>query len=93
MDAKAGARERMNASQQTLIDLSHRIHANPELPHHEFETAAYVSRILTAAGLKPRLTGRGNGVICDIGHGDRVIEPADGTVGKRDVRHGVEASD
>jgi amidohydrolase len=56
-----------------LVAIRRHIHANPELSHHEFETAAYVARILTAAGLKPRLTGRGNGVICDIGHGDKVI--------------------
>ncbi len=56
-----------------LVAIRRHIHANPELSHHEFETASYVARILTAAGLAPRLTGRGNGVLCDIGRGDQVI--------------------
>jgi amidohydrolase len=56
-----------------LVAIRRHIHANPELSHHEYQTAAYVARILSAAGLKPRLTGRGNGVLCDIGRGDRVI--------------------
>ncbi|GIH09216.1 N-acyl-L-amino acid amidohydrolase [Rhizocola hellebori] len=46
---------------------------HPELSHHEFETAAYVARLLTAAGLRPKLIQRGNGVTCDIGKGDRVV--------------------
>jgi amidohydrolase len=32
-----------------------------------------VARELTAAGLSPRLLPKGNGVICDVGYGDRVI--------------------
>ena len=31
MDAKDAARERMNTARDGLIDLSHRIQANPEL--------------------------------------------------------------
>lgn len=49
------------------------IHAHPELSGQEFATAALVARELTLAGLKPRLMSRGNGVICDVGTGDRVI--------------------
>jgi amidohydrolase len=56
-----------------LVALRRHIHAHPELSHQEFETAALVARELTKAGLAPRLLPRGNGVICDIGYGDRVI--------------------
>jgi amidohydrolase len=41
--------------------------------HREFETAALVARELAAAGLSPRFLPKGNGVICDIGQGERVI--------------------
>jgi len=46
---------------------------HPELSHHEFETAALVASTLQQAGLQPRLIPGGNGVICDIGTGDRVV--------------------
>ena len=35
MDAKTGARERFNTARNSLIDLSHRIHAHPELGFEE----------------------------------------------------------
>lgn len=50
MDAKAGARERLNAAQQTLIDLSHRIHANPELGYEEEKASRWVAETLADAG-------------------------------------------
>ncbi len=56
-----------------LVAVRRHIHAHPELSGQEFETAALVARELTAAGLSPRLLSKGNGVICDVGHGDRVI--------------------
>ncbi|GLY95623.1 N-acyl-L-amino acid amidohydrolase [Actinoplanes sp. NBRC 103695] len=56
-----------------LVAFRRHLHAHPEPSHHEFETAALVVRELTAAGLKPELLPKGNGVICDIGAGDRVI--------------------
>jgi amidohydrolase len=56
-----------------LVAVRRHIHAHPELSHHEFETAALVARELAVAGLNPRFLPKGNGVICDIGHGDRVI--------------------
>jgi amidohydrolase len=56
-----------------LVALRRHLHAHPELSHQEFETAGLVAAELTAAGLKPRLLPRGNGVICDVGEGDRVI--------------------
>jgi amidohydrolase len=56
-----------------LVAIRRHIHAHPELSHAEFETAALVARELAVAGLSPRLLPKGNGVICDIGEGDRVI--------------------
>jgi len=56
-----------------LVAVRRHIHAHPELSGQEFETAALVARELTRAGLAPRLLPKSNGVICDIGSGDRVI--------------------
>ncbi|HET8661411.1 MAG TPA: amidohydrolase [Micromonosporaceae bacterium] len=56
-----------------LVAIRRHIHAHPELSHREFETADLVARKLKAAGLSPRFLPRGNGVICDIGRGDRVV--------------------
>lgn len=50
MDVKAGARERLNGAQQTLIDLSHRIHANPELGYEEVKASRWVAETLADAG-------------------------------------------
>jgi amidohydrolase len=56
-----------------LITLRRRIHAHPELSGQERATAALVVARLRQAGLKPRLMSGRNGVICDIGVGDRVV--------------------
>jgi amidohydrolase len=56
-----------------LVAIRRHIHAHPERSHSEFETAALVARELAVAGLSPRLLPKGNGLICDIGEGDRVI--------------------
>jgi amidohydrolase len=56
-----------------LVAIRRHIHAHPEPSHSEFETAALVARELAVAGLSPQLLPKGNGVICDIGEGDRVI--------------------
>jgi amidohydrolase len=56
-----------------LVAIRRHIHAHPELSHAEFETAALIARELSVAGLSPQLLPKGNGVICDIGEGDRVI--------------------
>jgi amidohydrolase len=56
-----------------LVAIRRHIHAHPEPSHSEFETAALVARELAVAGLSPRLLPKGNGVICDIGQGDRII--------------------
>ncbi|GAB1643110.1 amidohydrolase [Krasilnikovia sp. MM14-A1259] len=56
-----------------LVAIRRHIHAHPEPSHAEFETAALIARELAVAGLSPKLLPKGNGVICDIGRGDRVI--------------------
>jgi amidohydrolase len=50
MDAKAGARERFDAAEQSLIDLSHRIHAHPELGFEEERAAAWMCETMADAG-------------------------------------------
>jgi amidohydrolase len=50
MDAKAGARERFAAARDSLITLSHRIHAHPELGFEEDRACTWLSEILADAG-------------------------------------------
>ncbi len=56
-----------------LVAVRRHLHANPELSGLEFESAALMARQLAKAGLTPRMLPKGNGVICDIGEGDRVV--------------------
>jgi amidohydrolase len=56
-----------------LVAIRRHIHAHPEPSRAEFETSALVARELAVAGLSPQLLPNGNGVICDIGSGDRVV--------------------
>jgi len=55
MMAKAGARERLNGSQQTLIDLSHHIHAHPELGYQEELASRWLAEALADAGFAVEL--------------------------------------
>lgn len=48
--AKAGARERLNAAQPRLMDLSHRIHAHPELGCEEEQASRWLAETLADAG-------------------------------------------
>lgn len=50
MNAKEGARERLDAVQDRLIDLSHRIHANPELKFEEEKACAWLCDELSSFG-------------------------------------------
>jgi amidohydrolase len=50
MDAKSGARERVEAARDDLVALSRRIHANPELGFEEERACAWVAEALDAAG-------------------------------------------
>jgi amidohydrolase len=49
-DAKAGARERIERARDQLLDLSHRIHATPELGMEERHASAWLSDALSGAG-------------------------------------------
>jgi amidohydrolase len=51
MDAKAAARSTVDAASATLIDLSHRIHAHPELKFEEESSSAWTAGLLSDAGL------------------------------------------
>lgn len=50
MDPKAGARERFKQSERTLIELSHRIHAHPELGFEEERASAWLCETMADAG-------------------------------------------
>lgn len=52
MDAKKKAQESVHAYQQTLIDLSHRIHSHPELGFAEEKASRWISEVLTDAGFQ-----------------------------------------
>ena len=52
MDAKAAARERIEAHREELVALSHRIHAHPELAFEEVRASAWVADALAEAGLE-----------------------------------------
>ncbi len=52
-----------------LIAWRRHIHANPELSRHEFGTTDLVAKILSCAGLEPRILPGGAGLVCDVGTG------------------------
>jgi amidohydrolase len=56
-----------------LVSVRRHIHANPELSGEEYGTAEYLAGRLAAVGLEPRFLPKGNGLICDIGNGDRMV--------------------
>src|SRR5437016_7950824 len=52
MDAKAGARDRLEAARDDLVALSHRIHAHPELGFEEERASGWLAETLDGAGFK-----------------------------------------
>src|SRR5213596_714583 len=50
MDARAAVRERVTASRDRLVALSHRIHAHPELAFEEERASTWCAEALDAAG-------------------------------------------
>ena len=50
MSMKAGARERLEASREELVALSHRIHAHPETGFEEERAAGWLTAMLADAG-------------------------------------------
>ena len=51
MDAKSAARETIGSNAQTLVGLSHRVHAHPELKFEEVRSSAWTAGVLADAGL------------------------------------------
>jgi amidohydrolase len=49
-DAKARAAEAVEAAREEILDLSHRIHANPEPAFEEHRAAAWVAEVVAAHG-------------------------------------------
>ena len=60
MDPKEAARERVNETRATLLELSHRIHANPELGFHEEKASRWLAEALSDAGFEVDLG------VCDL---------------------------
>jgi amidohydrolase len=60
MGAKEGARKRIEEAQDSLIALSHRIHASPELAYEEMQASTWLAESLTDGGFKVE-TG-----VCDL---------------------------
>ncbi|HEX9548695.1 MAG TPA: hypothetical protein VF942_15240, partial [Acidimicrobiales bacterium] len=58
--SKDAAREVIEASSEALIDLSHRVHAHPELCFEEHQSSAWVAGMLSDHGLDVE-TG-----VCDL---------------------------
>src|SRR5437870_5412684 len=52
MDAKAGAREQLEAARDDLVALSHRIHAHPEFGFEEERASTWLAETLDRAGFK-----------------------------------------
>lgn len=60
MDNKQAARERLSQARSKLVDLSHRIHAHPELGFEEEQACGWLAEMLDEAGFTVK-TG-----ICDL---------------------------
>ena len=52
MDTKPAARERLESARKSLIDMSHRIHAHPELGWEEEKASTWIGETLDGAGFK-----------------------------------------
>ena len=52
MDAKAAARDRVDGLREALVDLSHRIHATPELAFEEEHASRWAAELLDAGGFR-----------------------------------------
>src|SRR5215831_17126196 len=50
MDTKTRIRERINQLEKSLLDLSHRIHANPELGWEEEKASRWLAEMFSTSG-------------------------------------------
>jgi metal-dependent amidase/aminoacylase/carboxypeptidase family protein len=69
--AKAGARERLESARSSLLDLSHRIHAKPELGFEEEHASAWLCEALDQAGFRVEkgVAGLPTAFVARAGHG------------------------
>ncbi len=69
--AKDGARERMSELRDSLVALSHRIHAHPELGFEEEKASLWLQELLAGAGMKvePGACGMPTAFIARAGSG------------------------
>jgi amidohydrolase len=51
LDAKQAARDTVSSNERSLVDLSHRVHAHPELKFEETRSSAWTAGVLADAGL------------------------------------------
>jgi amidohydrolase len=51
LDAKQAARDTVGSNERTLVDLSHRVHAHPELKFEETRSSGWTAGVLADAGL------------------------------------------
>jgi amidohydrolase len=56
----------LSAKGAELVAVRRHIHSHPELSGQEFNTAKLVMKVLSSAGVAPRLLPKRNGVICDV---------------------------
>ncbi len=70
-EAKLRAREQVEGARDRLVDLSHRIHANPELAYEERQAAGWLVDELTAAGYEVEVPAGGleTAFVASLGHG------------------------
>lgn len=75
MDPKSTAQTTISNARERLIDLSHRIHANPELGFEEHLASGWVADELTAAGFRVTrgVAGLPTALTADYGSGDLVV--------------------
>jgi len=64
---------RVEEVREATVELRRDLHAHPELGWHEVRTTEVLERVLTDAGLSPRVLPTGTGLICDIGSGDSCV--------------------
>src|SRR5213594_4202711 len=71
MDAKAGARERLETTRDDLVALSHRIHAHPELGFEDERASTWLAETLDAAGFKVSrgVCGLPTAFVAEVGSG------------------------
>jgi amidohydrolase len=60
MEAKDAALQKLNTVRSRLIELSHQLHANPEVGFEEVKAASWITEILSEAGLEVKTR------LCDL---------------------------